>query len=507
MHNKALSIIISVCNDGVPLEHVIQLYKQLQPYEIIVAADEKCKHCIDIARTYDCRVFVCAELLDTYKGHAIGAKEAKGDILLFVDSKIGITSPTMKMFLQPLIDGTADVVINKMDYVFYKKQQPPPTVIWPQITNHFFHRSDLKIDSIIFVPYAMTKQAVDAIHSECLANPVLAHLNIIDHQFRIANHLPIGDVSLYSNKKVQTNSDAQSGSDKRMLGYHLNAISYCTKEMRDPRAGYSDGGRRFDIIKELKSGTTKHMPKVILGRGKRSTLYEGKQLSVIIPVQNEAKLIRSIIEECRKLEPIEIIVVVNGTIDKTAEIAEKCEAKVIIYNEKLGLDTGRAVGAYFAEGDIMLFIDGDFVISEEDLTPFVHSVQSGVDLALNDLNHYLTCHTPLHIVTACKYAINLACGRRDLGVGSTVAVPHAFSKECIDQLGFEALATPVLSQVATIMNGHSVKNVHRVEVDKMNRFRPDKHFTNKRGKLAPTTSLIVGDHTEALSYLANRRLF
>ncbi len=44
---------------------------------------------------------------------------------------------------------------------------------------------------------------------------------------------------------------------------------------------------------------------------------------------------------------------------------------------------GRAVGAYFAKGDILLlFIDGDFLIPmDSDLLPFVQSVQNGTDLA------------------------------------------------------------------------------------------------------------------------------
>ena len=46
----------------------------------------------------------------------------------------------------------------------------------------------------------------------------------------------------------------------------------------------------------------------------------------------------------QKLKPLEIIIIVNGSTDKTEELAKNCGATVITYKEALGIDTGRAVG-------------------------------------------------------------------------------------------------------------------------------------------------------------------
>ncbi len=62
----------------------------------------------------------------------------------------------------------------------------------------------------------------------------------------------------------------------------------------------------------------------------------------------------------------------------------------------------------------MLFIDGDFVIPVSELYPFAKAIADGTDVALNDLNHYLDLRVPLHLVTAFKYALNLACDSKDL---------------------------------------------------------------------------------------------
>lgn len=59
----------------------------------------------------------------------------------------------------------------------------------------------------------------------------------------------------------------------------------------------------------------------------------------------------------------------------------------------------------------------------------------GVDIALNDLN--LNLRFPLYIVNLYKYMLNIACNRKDLGVGSTIAVPHAISRKCLgNRLGY-----------------------------------------------------------------------
>lgn len=57
-----------------------------------------------------------------------------------------------------------------------------------------------------------------------------------------------------------------------------------------------------------------------------SSIYNGKQLSIIIPAQNEEATIKEVILEARKIEPKEIIVVINGSTDQTEAIAKQLGA-------------------------------------------------------------------------------------------------------------------------------------------------------------------------------------
>ncbi|WP_338259915.1 glycosyltransferase family 2 protein, partial [Bacillus anthracis] len=243
-------------------------------------------------------------------------------------------------------------------------------------------------------------------------------------------------------------------------------------QRKDDRGNYTDGGRKREVIEQLKK--QKNYSLFHKGWGMNSSIYNGKQLSIIIPAQNEEATIKEVILEARKIEPKEIIVVINGSTDQTEAIAKQLGATVIVYEEALGHDVGRAIGAQEATGDILLFIDADFAIPAKDLHPLTKAVVDGVDIALNDLN--LNLRFPLYIVNLYKYMLNIACNRKDLGVGSTIAVPHAISRKCLEGIGWDTLHTSCVAQVKAILEGYKVECVHFVDVMKPNRIRPQEHF-------------------------------
>ncbi|HFU4563673.1 glycosyltransferase [Bacillus cereus] len=492
MCKHSISIIIPIQHKIKKLPRILEACEQLQPLEIILTINGYTQDSIGSADFYNCEIITLEEPIESPNLYVIGAKKAKGQYLLFLDENYMVPPSLLIQFLQPLLNGCADVVLNNLDDFFYQKQQPNIAMIWQQVTNHFFHRPDLNINSLLFPPYAMTKEALEVITPDSLSNPILAQMKIIEHKFRICDQLNISIPQVPSFPSSQ------------FIHYHLEAIANWISKMQDPRGNYTDNNRKRDIILGLQNGEQKSIPKIITGKEFYSNTYGDQQLSVIIPVQNEEKTIESVIFEVQKLKPFEIIVIVNGSTDKTEELAKSCGATVISYEEALGNDTGRAVGAFFAKGEILLFIDGDFLISSHDLLPFVQSIQNGTDLALNKLEHYYMYRLPYSIVTACKYAINLACNRKDLGMGSTIAVPHAFSRKCIHTIGFDSLLSPTLSQVKTIVAGLHVQNVHSVDVDKLNRVRPEKHFSEE-GSLSLATQQIIGDHIEAISYLIEQK--
>lgn len=90
-------------------------------------------------------------------------------------------------------------------------------------------------------------------------------------------------------------------------------------------------------------------------------VYGSNAISVVIPCYNSekyiARCIRSIIRQTVK--PLEIIVVDDGSNDRTAQIARKFPVKVVRHKYNRGLAEARNTGVRKARGNIIFFVDSD----------------------------------------------------------------------------------------------------------------------------------------------------
>jgi len=90
---------------------------------------------------------------------------------------------------------------------------------------------------------------------------------------------------------------------------------------------------------------------------------KGMKISVIIPARNEEKYIESCIRSVKlqNFSDYEIIVVDNGSTDKTAEIAKTLGVRVVS-EPKVGLPRAREKGREIANGDLLVYLDADMKI-------------------------------------------------------------------------------------------------------------------------------------------------
>lgn len=228
------------------------------------------------------------------------------------------------------------------------------------------------------------------------------------------------------------------------------------------------------------------------------------KLSVVIPVQDEEKTIGGVLNEVIKLNPFEIIVVVNGSNDRTKEIVQSYRCKMIHHSYSLGNDVGRAIGANHATGDIILFLDGDIIISYKELIPFISAIEQGNDIALNDLSYLEKIKACPHFTTVSKIAVNSYLQKSTLSLNSLLAVPHAIKREAIIKIGWKHLADPILAQVIAITKGLQICAPAYVDVIHKNRIRPIHSEQDPESPYPKTTSRIIGDHLRAISYISNK---
>lgn len=241
------------------------------------------------------------------------------------------------------------------------------------------------------------------------------------------------------------------------------------------------------------------MEKDQLGKGENEEIREtaAPSISIIIPAKNEASTISKVVREAKKISKnCEVLVICNGSKDNTPQLAHNAGAKVLVFKHSLGHDTGRSIGAYFASGDILLFIDADFVIPATTLRAYCDKVMEGWDVVLNAYSGYTT-RTYIHSTSEAKRLLNRLLKRGDLQGSSLSTVPHALSRRAVEVIGYKELAVPPKAQAIAILRGLRVTTAKKVTTSKLNRKR------GRKKKLVE--KLMLGDHMEAINYLVYQR--
>ncbi|MED1797964.1 glycosyltransferase family 2 protein [Brevibacillus porteri] len=477
------------------LPKLIAVCKQLAPLEIIVIS----KWTLELGAGIRAVSAEDAENLFSWRREA--AKHARGSVLLFLGEEQIDSLSGLQRFLFPILYGKAQVVLPQHDSRNRKMIKPQPIHSFSLLVNNLFGRSDLREASLLDTPHAMTREALSKIGVEQLAQPAQAHKRAVVGGLSITAQI-IGtgtEERLFLPQLHGSLLKELSLYEKLVIAEQLDLVSHLPF-----RGGLSDGGRRRDLAENV-SGTNRGIPVTQVGKWplRQTSLYSGKTVSVIIPALNEAATIQQVIREVLRLEPVEIIVVVNGSDDQTAQLARECGATTVEFPYALGVDTGRAIGASLAKGDILLLVDADVIMTAHDLYPFVLACQCGVDVALNDVSIFLNQPCADNVFVACRQALNLALNRKDLGIGSMVTVPFALRREAVAPLGWPILLCPPKAQAVYAQAGVKMELVHQVNSFSSNRLRPEKHFASSG--MPPAVEQIAGDHVEAMQFLVKGR--
>lgn len=90
------------------------------------------------------------------------------------------------------------------------------------------------------------------------------------------------------------------------------------------------------------------------------------KVSVIIPVYNEERYIKECLDSIKgQTLPIEIIVINDGSTDRTMEVISKFSGNLkVLQQHHLGVAVARNLGTGEAKGDILVFVDADMVFEQ-----------------------------------------------------------------------------------------------------------------------------------------------
>lgn len=179
-------------------------------------------------------------------------------------------------------------------------------------------------------------------------------------------------------------------------------------------------------------------------------------LSAVIPVMNEEDRIGLLLQRLLTLKPVrQIFVVLNGSNERTRleveYISKQARAviRLVVFNEPLGIDVPRAVGARLAWDSGLprtLFIDGDMIgeFTTELQAVIDNSVSDELDLALVDCYPYRQ-HQPApgDPLFCFRHLLNKELGfGLQLGIASPSHGPHLVSRHLLSVVPWEDFAVP-----------------------------------------------------------------
>lgn len=116
------------------------------------------------------------------------------------------------------------------------------------------------------------------------------------------------------------------------------------------------------------------------------------KLSVIVPTYNEGEnilqCVTSLLEQ--KYPEFEIIVVDDGSTDKTQELLSKMSKRItVLCAAHKGAGEARNLGAKHATGDILVFVDADMTFDKVFLKKLVAPIVRGVTIGTFSKNEYV----------------------------------------------------------------------------------------------------------------------
>ncbi|MGM0471982.1 MAG: glycosyltransferase family 2 protein [Bacillota bacterium] len=103
-----------------------------------------------------------------------------------------------------------------------------------------------------------------------------------------------------------------------------------------------------------------------------------KQISVLMPAYNEADRIKESISAVKKLDEIDELIVINdGSTDRTGEIVKQLEVELIELEKNQGKGAALNRGLAAATGQILVLLDGDLGSTASEVKKLLAPVMTG----------------------------------------------------------------------------------------------------------------------------------
>jgi len=190
-------------------------------------------------------------------------------------------------------------------------------------------------------------------------------------------------------------------------------------------------------------------------------------VSVVIPAYNEEKTIGNVIEETIQIMdslglPYEIIVVDDGSTDRTREVASRYKATVLSNGRNRGKGYALRKGFQHAQGDIIVTIDADGSHKPKEIPDLINPLFNGADIVAGSrfLGDGRNHTSKLHMLG--NYLINMTIMvlTRKIITDSQTGL-RAFKKDFLQKISLDSYGYEIETEITvkSLKNGFKLKEV------------------------------------------------
>lgn len=227
-NQSRLSVIIEVKKDHRTLKRVLRQAERLRPKELLLIVHDSNDLSLEIVLSHPWRnltTYVYPFPLGPDVWRAIGAREAKGDVLLFLDAGRVVAAKELLPFVQACYRGV-DVAVRKARALRNRGKRTPTLTLAKAYLNSLLAQPVGK-SSLIDLPFAMRREAVLQIGAEHLLIPPLAYAMAVVNGLRVEHTCQVRGVRAAPLKKQRPKERMKREKrDSVHLGDHLEALQY-----------------------------------------------------------------------------------------------------------------------------------------------------------------------------------------------------------------------------------------------------------------------------------------
>lgn len=238
----AVSVIIPMSDNARNMKKLLSVVKRIDPHtEVIVVCNGVSSQEAILSDEWGTQVISTSLEADSHEARAIGSAHARGDVVLFIDEHLAMPLLYLKKYVT-LVKKGSDVVLTTYSDHWVSKRGKHSARSAYCLLNHLLGQKRMGSASFENIPFALSRNALEAIGSMTLCKPAVALVQASVSGLKMTSIAPLA-----ATKQPTGTRDIVRKDIRTIYWEHAKAIQLLTGGTKLRRAE-QDGQRHRDLV-------------------------------------------------------------------------------------------------------------------------------------------------------------------------------------------------------------------------------------------------------------------